>query len=468
MPGVETQIGDWAALAQHELLLFAAVFFLVGALDELAIDLCYLVGKLTGAIRTPRFEVADDSALTARTAIFIPAWQEAAVIGHTITHAARVWPQDAVTIFIGCYPNDAETAAVVRRLAKQDARIRLVVHDRTGPTCKADCLNAIYRAMAKDELERGQEYAMVVLHDAEDMVDPAALQLMEREMREAEFVQIPVLAMTLASSPYISGHYSDEFAEAHGKAMPVRDALGASLPGAGVGCAIDRSMLADLAAEQEAGEPFARTSLTEDYELGMRIAALGGRTRFARFRSAEDGRLIATRAYFPADLDQAVRQKTRWTHGIALQSWDRLGWQGGLVNLWMQLRDRRGPLAALLLALGYLLVAATTFGWGLYLAGWQEPVRLDPVLSSLLLVNFGFFVWRVIVRAIFTAREFGWREGVRAVLRMPVSNIITIMAGYRAVTAYLKGLPGGAPPRWDKTAHFHHPANPLGAGSPET
>ncbi|NVD45420.1 glycosyl transferase family protein [Qipengyuania atrilutea] len=467
MPGVETQFADWAALAQHELLLFAAVFFLVGALDELAIDLCYLFGRLTGAIRTPRFELADAGALASRTAIFIPAWQEAEVIGHTIMHAARAWPQKEVAFFVGCYPNDPDTAAVVSRLAKRDKRIRLVLHDRAGPTCKADCLNAIYRAMAKDEIERGGDYTMVVLHDAEDMVDPAALNLMESEMHGAEFVQIPVLAMPLPASPYISGHYSDEFAEAHGKAMPVRGALGASLPGAGVGCAIDRQMLAELAAQQETDEPFARTSLTEDYELGMRIAALGGRTRFARFRDAADGRLIATRAYFPADLDQAVRQKTRWTHGIALQSWDRLGWQGGLVNLWMQLRDRRGPLAALLLALGYLLVAATTFGWGLYLAGWQEPVRLDPVLSSLLLINFGFFVWRVIVRAIFTAREFGWREALRAVLRMPVSNIITIMAGYRAVAAYLKGLPGGAPPRWDKTAHFHHPADVLGAKSPE-
>jgi adsorption protein B len=36
----------------------------------------------------------------------------------------------------------------------------------------------------------------------------------------------------------ISGHYCDEFAEAHGKFMPVRQKLGASLPLAGVGCAI--------------------------------------------------------------------------------------------------------------------------------------------------------------------------------------------------------------------------------------
>ena len=54
------------------------------------------------------------------------------------------------------------------------------------------------------------------------------------------------------------------------------------------------------------------------------------------------GRLIATRAHFPDTLAAAVRQKTRWTHGLALQGWDRLGWQGNAIQRWMTFRDRRG------------------------------------------------------------------------------------------------------------------------------
>jgi adsorption protein B len=30
---------EWLSLVEHELLLFAAVFFLIGALDEFAVDL---------------------------------------------------------------------------------------------------------------------------------------------------------------------------------------------------------------------------------------------------------------------------------------------------------------------------------------------------------------------------------------------------------------------------------------------
>jgi adsorption protein B len=52
----------------------------------------------------------------------------------------------------------------------------------------------------------------------------------------------------------------------------------------------------------------------------------------------------------------AVRQKTRWIHGIALQSWDRMGWMGRPVDVWMALRDRRGPLVALVLGAAYALL----------------------------------------------------------------------------------------------------------------
>src|SRR5690606_12499318 len=101
--------------------------------------------------------------------------------------------------------------------------------------------------------------------------------------------------------------------------------------------------------------PFEVDSLTEDYELGMRIRSLGGQSRFLRMRG-EDGTLIATRACFPARIDHAVRQKARWMHGIAFQGWDRLGWTGGTGEYWMRLRDRRGPLTALVLFAGYLLL----------------------------------------------------------------------------------------------------------------
>ena len=43
---------DWLALIQHELLLFASLFFILGTLDELAIDGLYAIGRVRGRLRT--------------------------------------------------------------------------------------------------------------------------------------------------------------------------------------------------------------------------------------------------------------------------------------------------------------------------------------------------------------------------------------------------------------------------------
>lgn len=448
---------EWFLLVQHELLLFAAVFFALGVADEIFVDLAYLRLRFSGRARTGRIDEDEwaQRPLAGKAAIFIPAWSEAGVIGPTIAHALRVWPQDRLTLYVGCYRNDADTIASACVAARGDPRIRLVIGPSEGPTSKADCLNRLYTALCEDERRSGEMIRMVVLHDAEDMVDPAALPLLDDALRDMDFVQLPVLALPQADSRWIGSHYSDEFAEGHAKTMVVRSALGGGIPGAGVGCAIDRSMLARLA-QAQSGVPFASQSLTEDYELGLRVAALGGRSRFLRARTSA-GRLVATRAYFPSDLVLAVRQKTRWMHGISLQGWDRLGWSGSPVQLWMQLRDRRGPFAALLLATAYLLVGLVTIGWIATELGMLTPPPLTPVLKALLLFNIVGFALRGVTRFAFTAREFGLREGLRALPRMIVSNVVTIMAGRRALAAYARTL-RGEPVRWDKTEHFDHPA----------
>src|SRR3546814_4746345 len=69
----------------------------------------------------------------------------------------------------------------------------------------------------------------------------------------------------------------------------------------------------------------AETSWTEDYGIGLRIGALGGRGILARVPEYPGGPVVAVRAYFPATLDAAVRQKARWLFGIALAGWDRTG-----------------------------------------------------------------------------------------------------------------------------------------------
>ena len=449
---------QWLVLVQHELLLFAGLMFLVGALDEWAVDLLWLRGRATGRIRTGCLPSGGKQHQSAerRFAIFVPAWQEANVIGATLRHMLRVWPQARVVFYVGCYPNDPATLAAAMEVAATDPRVRLAVCDTPGPTTKADCLNRLWRALRNDEAAGHPPVDAVVLHDAEDMVDPAALAVIDDALEQADFVQLPVLPLPQRGSRWIGSHYAEEFAEAHGKAMVVRDMLGAAMPAAGVGCAVAREWLDRLALRRGDGAPFAADSLTEDYEMGLALGAMGARARFVRVRDGE-GRLVATRAAFPDTLEAAVRQKTRWVNGIALLGWDRTGWSRGGIERWMLLRDRRGPLTALVMLVAYALLFLLALTHAAYWWGWGVAFVLPDTLRWLLLVNAFALAWRAAFRFAFTAREYGVAEGLRAVLRIPLANIVAIMAGRRALFSYLRLLMG-AKLRWDKTHHTVHPA----------
>ena len=123
----------------------------------------------------------------------------------------------------------------------------------------------------------------------------------------------------------------------------------------------------------------------------------------------------------------------------------------------MRLRDRRGPLTALVLFTGYVLLILAVTVWTFGLLGLLPAWRSDPLLEALLVANMLSLLWRLGMRFGFTAQEYGWREGVRAMPRVVVSNYIAILAGRRAMFAYARTLLG-AKPEWDKT---HHDAHPL-------
>lgn len=450
---------EWLVPLERELLFFCAFWFAVGLIDELAIDLAWFWLKLTRRAPARRLPQGyGQSALSGPLAVLVPAYQEAAVIGATITHMLAAWPQRALRVYIGCYRNDPATLVAAMQAAGTDRRVRLVMNFTDGPTTKAACLNRLYAALRADEQRSRQPFRGIVLHDAEDMVHPAALQVIDEALGRYDFVQLPVRPAQQLQSRWIAGHYADEFTESHAKAMVVRAAFGAAIPAAGVGCGFARHALTALA-DRRRGEgdfgPFVPECLTEDYELGMVLSRQGRGSTFLRIHDAAGG-LVATSSHFPTELGAAVRQKTRWIHGIAFQSWDRMGWSASPVELWMALRDRRGPLTALVLSIAYLLLVVDAVLLMGQFAGAPIGRDISSPLRALLFVSvFGFF-WRVAMRAAFTANEYGIGEGWRAILRIPVANIVAIMAGRRALMAYLRSL-RGAPVVWEKTQHTSHP-----------
>jgi adsorption protein B len=424
------------------------------AANDLLVDLIYfgraIWRSLTVYSRFPRAFASDLPAngKPGFIAILVPAWDESSVIAPMLRATLSRLEYPNYTIFVGYYRNDPATAAAIASV--KDERVAPVLLNADGPTTKAHCLNRLYDALIVHETENNAPAKAIVLHDAEDLVHPLELSLFNRLIDRAGIIQLPVLPLIDARSRWISGHYCDEFAEAHAKELVVREAVGAAIPLAGVGCAIAREPLARLAAMHD-GRPFAGTSLTEDYELGLIVGELGLKTMFVRIPAVPGDRsVVASRGHFPATLGAAVRQKARWLGGIALAGWDRLGWRGGIGERWMRLRDRRGPLAALLLVAAYAAAFLWSQIWLAHALGAPVEVRIDPLLGALLTINAWLLAWRVLMRAAFTARAYGWEEGMLSIPRLFVGNLIAMLAAARAVGLHL----GGRTPKWDKTMHI--------------
>jgi adsorption protein B len=441
--------------AVREATLFAACGFLLLGLSDLAVDAIWIVRtiwrRFTIYSRFPRAQAdtMGGAQVPARLAVFVPAWDEGAVIGDMLGHALTTFDYPDYRIYVGCYPNDPASVAEVQAIA--DPRVRLVIGTAPGPTTKADCLNRLWERLLEDEAAEGVQAKAIVLHDAEDVVHSAELRIFDSLIGRFDLVQLPVLPLLDANSRWVAGHYADEFAEAHGKELVVREAIGAAVPSAGVGCAFSRIALGRLAAASTGG-PFDADSLTEDYELGLKLRMIGGRAAFVRLPASEGRPLVVTREYFPSTLQAAVSQKARWMTGIALSGWDRLGWDGSLAERWMRLRDRQALLASLLLFTAY----AALLLWGLLqmltAVTGIRPQPVSPELALLLQINLIILLWRLAMRFCFVTSAYGWREGLRSIPRVLISNIISMLAARRAVPRYLGTRKTGRT-SWDKTTH---------------
>lgn len=449
------------AFSTRELIITAALLIFIIGLDDIIVDIIYFSRRLWRSLfiysrhlRMPAedFITTDNQGFIA---IFIPAWDESSVISQMLKHSIATFDYKHYLIFVGVYPNDKATLQAVQSV--QDERIIPVITSAAGPTTKADCLNSLWQALCRTEQARSINFKAVVLHDSEDVVHRLELKVFNYLIDRFDMVQLPVMPLVDKHSRWISGHYLDEFSESHGKDLIVREALGASVPSAGVGCAIRRDILATIASKRH-GRAFDETSLTEDYELGLSIGSAGGRGIFVRTFTAS-GQPVTTREHFPATFHAAVRQKARWLTGITLYGWDRLGWEGGIAERWMRLRDRKAVISALTTLIGYVGVLGfiTVTICQLLYPQLSVPPIVEPhsATSLLLTINAVMLAWRLLMRALFTGMTYGWREGCYAVPRAVVANIIAIAACLRAISNTVGRLSHTASglPVWDKTSH---------------
>ena len=286
-----------------------------------------------------------------------------------------------------------------------------------------------------------------------------------------DFVQLPVYSFTRGYGDWVAGIYMDEFAETHGKDLPVREHLSGFIPCAGVSACFSRLAI-DKMVHSETGMVFKAGALTEDYDAAFRLASLGLRPAFIawtapyymdtlRGRGApqlvRQPMTVATREHFPSGIRAAWRQRARWILGIALVGAKELGWQGSLGTRFFLARDRKGLVAIPAVMFGYVLfVAYVSVRLALHFTAPQVTgSELMASQAALWLISLSLLLalWRLAHRVYFTTRLHGWRHGLVAAPRMVVSNFVNFFAVCRAIRLYALHRLVGRPLAWDKTAH---------------
>lgn len=449
-----------------------AILILLSSLDDLFIDLLYWKERLRLRRRPPQSAPTADELhnVPERTlAIMIPAWRESDVIASMIENMVAVLDYSQYKVFVGTYVNDPPTIEEVERMRRRYPHVYRVEVPHPGPTCKADCLNFVVEAMLSHEKECGTPFAGFVLHDSEDVLHPLELRYLNRALEGSDMVQLPVISLKRKWHHWVAGTYMDEFAESQ-KEMVVRECLTGSVPSAGVGTSMSHTALTALVAATR-NRPFNTNSLTEDYDIGMRLSALGMRSSYG-WLDLEPPRALCVRPLsvaelFPAQFSTSVRQKSRWILGIGLQSWKQIPLRGRSSAMkYMLLHDRKGVVTSFVAVFAYLLLAimvAIRMSAG---EGWPYPyftgVTTQAWFGLLLVANLAFLLSRLGHRFYFTARTYGWQQGLLSWPRMVVGNFVNCFAVARAWRLFLGSSFFGQPIAWDKTMHHYPTAAELG------
>jgi adsorption protein B len=431
-----------------------AICLLLGGLDDL-IPLAILIGHHVRRWARGQPEAKDQTDHPeSRIAIFVPCWKESLVIGNMVRHNLTAIRYRNFDIFLGAYPNDEPTVAVANQLSETFSKVHAAVCPSPGPTSKADCLNSIYEGMLLFERQHNVHFTTVVLHDAEDLIHPEALSLINRERASYDMVQVPVLPLPTPFHELTHGVYCDEFAEFQNIDMHARQFSGSFVPSNGVGTGFAREILERLACER--GQVFDAESLTEDYEIGVYIHDKGYRQLFAPIKRGENG-FVATREYFPRTTRTAIRQRSRWVTGIALQCWERRGWRGSLRTRYWFWRDRKGLVANPLSLLTNFLFLAGLTDLGLSILQhrpWALAVD-NPRLAMLCWFTMSLQCLRLGLRMLCVGRIFGPVFALGVPLRSFLANLINCFASLRATWRYFKARRSKLKLVWLKTEHAY-------------
>jgi len=435
-----------------------AFFLLLSGLDDLAVDLYYWFLYLFRRKKLLRFQRLNAAELQRHPeksiAIFIPAWHEETIIEQMLRRACQSIQYKNYDIFVGVYPNDPGTTARVASVARIYPNVHPVAASHHGPSTKAQNLNDMHQGMRRWENITGVRYEIIVLHDAEDLIHPLSLKVYNYFVPDYDMVQIPIYPLETPHKRVVHWTYADEFAENHTKDLMARQLFSDFIPSAGVGTAYNRYLI-EFVGTSFARNMFSRKSLTEDYDIALRLAL--GEAKLL-YLNRPFGVNVSTWAFFPQVFSAAVRQRSRWLIGICLQSWRSYGWHGSLRLRLMLYRDRKAVITNIVNALAYIVLIYVLLyeltDWALRAYGTLEPlVKRGTVLWYIVLSDTALMLWRFLHRFLSVSRVYGRRAALLSIPRLPVGNIINFAATVRALHQFFRANRKKEQVAWDKTEH---------------
>jgi cellulose synthase/poly-beta-1,6-N-acetylglucosamine synthase-like glycosyltransferase len=270
------------------------VLVLVGAVPLLAASYQYLLV----ALHFRRNHYRDVAPYFPRTAILIPAWNEAAVIGASIDRLVQLeYPPDALRIYVVDDASTDDTPDVIK--AKAAEYPGQVVHLRRekGGQGKAHTLNHGLRIILSDDWMQA-----LLIMDADVIYEPTSLRMMTRHLADSRVGAVTAYIKE-GSRPgnYLTRFIGFEYITAQAAARRSQNVLGA------VACLAGGAQLHSRANLEAIGGQIDTSSLAEDTFTTFKTQLAGHRVVFEPH--------AVVWAEEPGSIVGLWKQRLRWARG---------------------------------------------------------------------------------------------------------------------------------------------------------
>ena len=361
--------------------------------------------------------------------VLVPLYREGRVVHRLVRGLARLdYPAAKLDIKLLIEADDDETARALAAIPLP-ARFETITVPPGGPRTKPRALNVAL------PLARG---SLLVVYDAEDVPEPDQLR-----RAAAIFAAEPPSTACLQGRLVIDDHadgllpklFAAEYAGLFDVVNPALCALDLPVPLGGTTMHLRTRVLRELGG-------WNAFCVTEDAELGLRLALAGYRTADLPSATYEETAKGGRRW---------LAQRTRWLKGF-LQTSLIHGRRPG------EILSRLGPLGAfgVFALLPGTVASALAYPACLVLFAWDvftgrlapAPCPLDNLSTGLALTLFGAGLAAMVAPAALGCRRRGWRDLYWVVPLLPVYFLGVSVAAWAALAELVR-----APHRWNKTEH---------------